>query len=110
MTTKEFNDLFDTRVLPAIKRMRDSGQKEYAHDLNDVFANFNRISELLNNDRKKVLMTYLLKHIDGISAFVKGHTSQREEITGRITDAIVYLILLWAMIEEEMITGRKKDG
>ena len=70
MTTKEFNDLFDSRVLPAIKRMRDGGQKEYAHDLNDVFANFNRIAKLISSDRKKVLMTYMLKHIDGITSFV----------------------------------------
>ena len=46
-------------------------------------------------------MTYLLKHIDGINAFVKGHTSQREDIIGRITDCIVYLMLLWGMVIEE---------
>jgi len=46
-------------------------------------------------------MTYLLKHIDGISAYVKGHKSQREDVTGRITDAIVYLMLLWAMVVED---------
>ena len=45
-------------------------------------------------------MVYLLKHIDGISSFVNGHKSQREDIRGRITDAIVYLCLLWGMIEE----------
>ena len=46
-------------------------------------------------------MTYMLKHIDGISAYVKGHQSQREDVTGRITDCIVYLMLLWGMIKEE---------
>ena len=46
-------------------------------------------------------MTYLLKHIDGISAFVNGYTSQREDVRGRITDVIVYLCLLWGMIEDK---------
>ena len=46
-------------------------------------------------------MTYMLKHIDGIAAFVKGHKSQREDVRGRITDCIVYLMLLWGMIEED---------
>ena len=39
--------------------------------------------------------------IDGINAFINGHTSQREDVTGRITDCIVYLMLLWGMIKEE---------
>ena len=81
--------------------MRNAGQEEYAHDDEDVFANFNRVSNLLDVDRKKVLMTYMLKHVDGIAAYVKGHKSQREDVTGRITDCVVYLMLLWAMIEEE---------
>lgn len=83
-------------------RTRDAGQKEYAHDIDNVFANFERIAKSLDVTREKVLMTYLLKHVDGISAYVKGHKSQREDVTGRITDAIVYLMLLWAMSREEL--------
>jgi len=98
-------------ILKEVTITRDSGQKEYAHDENDVFANFNRVANLLEEDRKKVLMTYMLKHIDGIAAYVKGHKSQRENVTGRITDCIVYLMLLWGMIEEEDGTiSRKEDN
>ena len=82
-------------------RTRDAGQKEYAHGRDNVFANFERGAKALDISREKVLMTYLLKHIDGISAYVKGHKSQREDITGRITDAIVYLMLLWAMNRDD---------
>ena len=88
-------------ILKQVITTRDSGQKEYAHDEDDVFANFNRVANLLEEDRKKVLMTYMLKHVDGIAAYVKGHESQREDVTGRITDCIVYLMLLWGMIEED---------
>ena len=101
MTTNEFKDLFNNEILPSINSMRDAGQKEYAHDIDEIFANFHRIAEDMDIDRKKVLMTYFLKHVDGINAFIKGHKSQREDVTGRITDCIVYLMLLWGMITEE---------
>ena len=82
-------------------RTRDAGQREYAQSEDNVFANFERVAKSIDTDRKKVLMVYLLKHIDGISAYTKGHNSQREDVTGRITDAMVYLMLLWGMVEEE---------
>ena len=111
MTHKEMHKLMDT-IIKEVTLVRNEGQKEYAHDKEDVFANFNRVANLLEEDRKKVLMTYMLKHIDGIAAYVKGHKSQRENVTGRITDCMVYLMLLWGMIEEEdgTISGEKDDA
>ena len=86
--------------LKEVLKTRDAGQKEYAHDVDNVFANFERTSSLLDIPRDKALMVFFLKHVDGISAYVKGHKSQREDVTGRITDAIVYLCLLRGMIED----------
>ena len=100
MTHKKMQTLMNA-IIKEVTLTRDEGQKEYAHDEKDVFANFNRVANLLEEDRMKVLMTYMLKHIDGIAAYVKGHKSQREDVTGRITDCMVYLMLLWGMIEEE---------
>ena len=109
MKHSQMHKLMD-KILKEVTVTRDSGQKEYAHNDDDVFANFNRVAHLLEEDRKKVLMTYMLKHVDGIAAYVKGHKSQREDVTGRITDCIVYLMLLWGMIEEEDgIVSRKED-
>ena len=93
--------LVKTEILPKVLQTRDAGQKEYAQDEDNVFANFERIALAIDVDRERVLMTYLLKHIDGISAYTKGHKSQREDVTGRITDANVYLWLLWGMVKEE---------
>ncbi len=81
--------------------MRAAGQKEYARKQSNAFANFERVANHIDSSKEKVLMVYLLKHIDGISSFVNGHKSQREDVRGRITDAIVYLCLLWGMIDEE---------
>ena len=83
-----------------IKRTRNAGQEEYAQDDDNCFANFERIANLQGLKREQVLLTYLFKHIDGISSYVKGHKSQREDVRGRITDAIVYLTLLLGMIDE----------
>ena len=100
MKHSQMHKLMDT-ILKNIVKIRDEGQKEYAHDENNVFANFERSSRLLDISRDKALMVFLLKHIDGIAAYVKGHKSQREDVRGRITDCIVYLMLLWGMIEEK---------
>ncbi len=83
--------------------MREEGQKEYAHDDNDAFANFRRVAEATGLNMQEVLFVYLLKHIDGISAYVKGHRSQRESVMGRIIDARVYLALFAGMLAEEEI-------
>jgi len=86
--------------------MRAAGQKEYARETSNAFANFERVAEHIDSNREKVLMVYLLKHIDGISSFVNGYKSQREDVRGRITDAITYLCLLWGMVEQEKNENR----
>ena len=86
--------------------MREAGQKEYARKKSNAFANFERVADHIECTREKVLMVYLLKHIDGISSYVNGHKSQREDVRGRITDAIVYLCLLWGMVEDEKSESR----
>jgi len=94
------------RVFEKCQEMRAAGQKEYAHGSENAFDNFERTAVLVGVPRETVLLTFLLKHIDGISAYVKGHKSQREDVRGRIYDAIVYLCLLHGMVDE----GEKKES
>lgn len=76
-------------------------QSEYAYiDTESAFQNFDRIADEVDTSRQKVWYTFFRKHIDGIAAHIKGHTSQREDIRGRIKDAIVYLLILWAMLDD----------
>jgi hypothetical protein len=100
MKRTHFNAYFDY-MLNEVRETRDDGQKEYARTDDNVFANFDRVSDCLKISSEKALMVYLLKHIDGISSYLDGHKSQREDVSGRIKDAIVYLFLLWAMIDGE---------
>ena len=109
MKKEEFNELF-LDIMMKVKRTRDEGQKEYAHTEENVFANFERVAKGLDISREQSLMVYLMKHIDGINAWVKGHRSQREDVTGRIKDAIVYLCLLWGMAIEEIVTEEEIDA
>jgi hypothetical protein len=83
-------------------KVREEGQKEYAHTDANCFANFERIGIQIGFPREKVLLVYALKHWDGIVAHINGHKSQREDIRGRIKDLRMYMALLWGMIEEEI--------
>jgi hypothetical protein len=108
MKHKEMLDLMDG-IFDHVSNMHTNGQKEYAMDEDNVFANFQRIANQTGLDQKMVLWVYLMKHIDGIASHIKGHTSQREDVRGRLTDAIVYLCILWGMIEEEDDYNGKND-
>ena len=75
------------------------GQKEYAKEDN-AFKNFESVAEKLELGKDKVILTYLLRHIDGICTYVNGMTDQRDSIDGRIQDAIIYLALLHSVMKE----------
>ena len=100
MTQSHMRKFMDN-IWSTVINMRDEGQKEYAHTDKNVFANFERTGKLLGVEREKILMTFLLKHIDGMLSHITGFTSQREDIRGRITDVMVYCMLFWAMVEEK---------
>lgn len=99
MTREEMEKVMDV-VIMRMKEFREAGQKEYAHRDDNTFANFERVAERLHMSREKVLLVYAEKHLDGIHSFVNGHRSQREDVRGRILDMIVYLTLLYGMVEE----------
>lgn len=100
MTQQELGDLME-RVFDELRETRQAGQAEYAHDSSNAFANFQRAAADLGLDQKEVLWVFAMKHRDGIAAYLQGHKSQRENVRGRIKDLMVYLLILWGMIEEE---------
>ncbi len=75
--------------------------KEYAHDEGNALANFERGGADLAIPREKVWYVYANKHWDGVLAWINGHRSHREDVRGRIMDLIVYLVLLWAMADND---------
>ena len=99
MNKKTLHELMDF-IFNEVTRVRNAGQQEYARDLDNVFANFERVALFTGEPREKVLLTYMIKHIDGLCAYADGHDSQREDVRGRLTDIIVYCILFWGMVED----------
>ena len=85
-------------IFERLRATRAAGQDEYARNSENVFANFDRIATLLDQSREEVILTYLMKHLDGIISHVRGHVGQREGIEGRFDDLHVYLLLLQASI------------
>ena len=95
LSYKEFDNLLQREIIPEVLRIREAGQKEYARELSNVFGNFERVADFAGVTVEQAIFTYLIKHIDGIAAHIGGHQSQREDVSGRIIDAIVYLTLLY---------------
>lgn len=99
MTREQFAALLG-EIQEKERAVRADGQKEYAHDADNCFANFDSDADH-GVSRLQSIATHLNKHMRGIKAFVNGHHSQREDIRGRIKDARLYLALLWGAIEDE---------
>ena len=97
-------------IFREVQMTREEGQDEYAHNPDNAFANFDRVGSRTNQKRENVLLTYLLKHIDGIIAHINGHVSQREDVRGRIKDCIVYLCLLWGMVDASEEEVNQEDN
>ena len=67
----------------------------------DRLANFKDQAKLLGFASPiQVLGVYLNKHLGSINKFIAGGTASSEPIEGRIDDAILYLVLLKALISE----------
>ena len=99
-TKQQVKELMD-RIFQDLQKVREEGHNEYAHGDN-ALDNFERNAKEVGASREQILWVYAMKHKDGISSWIKGHRSQREDVRGRIKDLIVYLILLWAMVEDDM--------
>jgi hypothetical protein len=100
VSRQQVADLMD-RVFIECQKTREQGQKEYAHSDSNALSNFERTGDELQIPREKVWYIFAKKHWDGTLAWIRGHRSQREDVRGRIMDLIVYLILLWAMVDDE---------
>ena len=97
------------KVFRECMETRDAGQKEYAHREDNALDNFDSEGRDLGIPRMKVWAIFAGKHWRGVRAFINGHKSQREDVRGRIKDLIVYLILLWAIIDDDEQGGLAED-
>lgn len=79
--------------------------EEYKRAEDNQFANFERGAATLGMTREQVLWVYLSKHMDSIATYIKDHAQgvdrvYAEPITGRVDDAILYLLLFRGMTQD----------
>jgi len=103
MTEKELQVLIEELLVKCNRVLFGKG-KAYSgiRVNNDCLGNFKRAAKLLNITPEMVCFVYFIKHVDAISAWVRGeYQDDTEGIEGRIIDAINYLFLLRALKEEK---------
>ena len=100
MKTKQDVKHLMEEIFKQVMDTRDKAHDEYAQS-EDAHANFRRQGEALAIPPEKVLWIFATKHWDGVASWIKGRRDNlRENIRGRIKDLIVYLILLWALVDD----------
>jgi len=105
MNKTRFRTLIDQQAV-ALHNLSASKGEEYSRSDDDQLANFKRQGAEFGMNPEQVLAIYLNKHLDSIKTWVKNQTLPTqpvlsEPIEGRIDDAILYLLLLKAMIVEK---------
>ena len=108
MTPYELHNLMQDVFEKEIMALRKQGQQEYASS-DDAFSNFKDEGKELHLDPEVVLWVHAMKHKSGIASHIRGVTSQREDVRGRINDLIVYLFLLRGLIDEKEEERRRED-
>jgi hypothetical protein len=103
MKTEEFTEKHLPEIFARLLELSNTKGVEYRRTEGNVFANFDRLAEMLGLRHDQVLAVYLTKHIDAIMHEIAtaGEQKYSEPVTGRIEDALLYLCLLHAMKSRE---------
>ena len=101
MNLKTYTDI-STHLLEKAAAIETAKRPSYTIGSEDVLANFKRIAERTGQKPGQILATYMLKHIDSITAALcNPDIPQAEEIEGRFADGINYLKLGYALLREQ---------
>ena len=98
MNRIDFGNLIDD-TWSAVHLLNKTKGSDYSGD-EDALENFKRLATKLELTKEQVLGVYMTKHLDAIDTYIREGNVKSEPIDGRIDDAIVYLILLKAMVQE----------
>jgi hypothetical protein len=100
MTLETYTKLADA-LLAEAQAIETAKRPAYTQGSVDVLANFRRIAERTGLTPGQVLTVYLLKHLDSITAALCQPTlPQAETVVSRFADAVNYLKLGFALLEE----------
>jgi hypothetical protein len=100
MKSEELYDLIEKEMLPQCFAIMKSKGEAYS-GTEDKLGNFKRVGKFLNLTPEQVWAVYFHKHLDALSAFLRGEYKDSEPIKGRIQDLINYLFLLAGILKEQ---------
>lgn len=100
MNTQEFENSIDD-LYARLRELTATKGEEYKGRSVNQFKNFEDLAAELGMTREQVLWVYVTKHLNSIRTFIKdgGKKDYAEPITGRIDDAILYLLILRGMVD-----------
>ena len=104
-------DLIVNEFIDHSAKLLVSKGTEYAQSTGDRLTNFKEVARFLNKTPEEVALVYLMKHVQSIqNGIEKGDFDWRwqkddgsEAFKSRFADAINYLLLLAAIIEEARV-------
>jgi hypothetical protein len=106
MKTKDFDIVVNHR-LEQCKKVLIEKAKEYAKGDDDRMHNFNRAAQITGESREKALFGFFLKHLVSVMDIIDDINNDPKYIPNRalveekIGDAVNYLLLLEASIEDK---------
>lgn len=83
----------------SILRLTETKGEEYSGS-DDQLANFKRSANEAGILQEQAWLVFFNKHVDAIKSYVRIGKEKSEPIESRIDDAILYLLLLRAMVHE----------
>lgn len=100
----EFKKILEDTYLSLVVLTDTKGVEYAGAGSTNQHANIDRLSDKLGIHPMKILSVLMTKHLDAIDNYIKNidavvRPALSESIEGRIDDAILYLILLKAMVE-----------
>ena len=98
MTNEDFSVYFTERF-NEISQLRERKAKEYTKE--NAFENFEKASKFLSIPREKAALYYMTKHIISLKDIIE-HKDNLHLLKEKTNDMVIYLILLEAMLLEEM--------
>lgn len=101
MTSRgEFMEYLE-RQFEAIRSLHASKGHDYTHEA-DALANLRDRPEIGVTGRQ-ALWIFLDKHLRAVQTYIRDGQVESEPIETRIQDAVLYLLLLGALVEEQQV-------
>lgn len=105
MNIDTFNQVIQEQLATCANLLVSKGDEYVPDDEGDRLSAFKKAAAIINGTPKEALLGMLAKHLVSVSDMCSdGRTYTRERWTEKITDSINYLLLLKALVEEELNT------